>query len=141
MNNIVHLQPEYRKRRVHRCGDLSWAMKLRMAGRRRQVMTSGDFVAVARLDEVPLDGSKPVDVGGLSILLCNHEGRIYALENRCSHAEQPLECGRVKWGWIACPFHGTRFDLETGEPLNPPATEPVRTFAVRVENGMIQVAL
>ena len=105
------------------------------------MISNGEFVAVAQLEEVPPDGAKAFELGGLSVLLCNHENRIYALENRCSHAEQPLECGRVKWGWIACPFHGTRFDLETGEPLNPPATEPVRTFAVRIENGMIEVAL
>jgi 3-phenylpropionate/trans-cinnamate dioxygenase ferredoxin component len=74
-------------------------------------------------------------------LLCLDEGQVYAVENRCSHLEEPLACGRVKWGWIACPAHGTRFDLATGEPMNPPATEPIRTFPVRVVGEMIEVAV
>lgn len=98
------------------------------------------FVAVARLEEVPSGTVKVVDVAGRSILLC-HDDRIYAVENRCSHAEQPLECGRMRWGWIACPTHGARFDLATGEPLNGPAVEPIDTFPVRVVGNTIEVGI
>ena len=71
-----------------------------------------------------------------------HSGdRIFAVENVCSHAEQPLDCGRVRAGWVACPFHGSRFDLETGEALHPPATEPIATFPVRVNGDSIEIAV
>jgi 3-phenylpropionate/trans-cinnamate dioxygenase ferredoxin component len=99
-----------------------------------------EFVVVARLDELAPDTVKAVRAGGRSILLCHSEGRVYAVENVCSHVGEPLECGRMKRGWIACPTHGSRFDLETGEPLNPPATEPIATFPVRVEGGVIAIA-
>ncbi|MET0270906.1 MAG: non-heme iron oxygenase ferredoxin subunit [Sphingomonas sp.] len=98
------------------------------------------FVAVAKTGEIAADTAKAVTIGGRSILICNHDGRFFAVENRCSHAEQPLECGRMRWGWIACPAHGARFDLETGEPLNPPATEPIATFPLRVAGDVIEVA-
>lgn len=81
-----------------------------------------------------------VNVAGEAILLCHDEGEVYAIENRCSHLEEPLACGKVKWGWIACPAHGARFDLATGQAMNPPATRPIRTFPVRVVDGMIEVA-
>ena len=103
-------------------------------------MSEPAFVAAARIDEVPPGSVKAVAVGGRSVLLCNDEGQIHAVENRCSHAEEPLACGRMRWGWIACPAHGARFDLETGEALNPPATEPIAVFAVRVSGDMIEVA-
>jgi nitrite reductase/ring-hydroxylating ferredoxin subunit len=45
----------------------------------------------------------------------------------------------MRLGWIACPAHGARFDLATGEALGPPANAPIRTFAVRVSDGMIEV--
>ena len=104
-------------------------------------MTHLNFVAVAMLDEVSPDTVKEVQVGNLSILLCNSEDRIFAVINRCSHAEEPLACGRVRYGWIACPMHGARFDLETGEAMNPPAKDPIKTFPVRVVEGVIEIAV
>lgn len=104
-------------------------------------MNQSKFIGVARKDEVPPGTAKVVEVGGRSILLCNADDRIFAVENLCSHAEQPLACGRIKYGWIACPVHGARFDLETGEPLNPPATKPISTFAVRINGETVEVAV
>ena len=80
-----------------------------------------------------------MEAGGKSIVLAHSREQIFAVINRCSHAEEPLECGRVRNGWIACPVHGARFDLETGEVMNPPATFPIETFAVRVVGDVIEV--
>lgn len=104
-------------------------------------MSEQNFVAVARVDEVPPGGVKVVQVGGRSILLCHTRDRIFAVENQCSHAEEPLECGRIRAGWIACPAHGARFDLETGEAMNPPAKDPIATFAVRITGETIEIAV
>ena len=108
---------------------------------RKRPMTDFTFQAVAKTEEIPPDTIKEVQVGGLSILLCNSEDRFFAVINRCSHAEEPLACGRVRYGWIACPAHGAKFDLETGEAMNPPAKDPIRTFPVRVVGGMIEIAV
>jgi 3-phenylpropionate/trans-cinnamate dioxygenase ferredoxin component len=99
-------------------------------------MTTPDFAPALPLADLPEGGAKCV--GG--ILFCHDEGQVYAVENKCSHLEEPLEGGRVKWGWIACPAHGARFDLATGDAMNPPATAPIRTYPVRVVDGMIEVA-
>ena len=104
-------------------------------------MTTRPFVAVATVQDIPLGTAKAFDVGGRSVLLCNTADGVFAVENLCSHAEQPLECGRIKNGWIGCPTHGARFDLETGEPLGGPATESIATFPVRVEGDSIAVAV
>jgi len=76
-----------------------------------------------------------------SVLLCRSAGEIFAILNRCSHAEQPLDCGRIRAGWIACPVHGARFDLKTGQAMNPPATLPLQTYRVRIVNDMIEVEI
>lgn len=104
-------------------------------------MSERNFVAVARMEDVPPDAVKVVEAGGRSILLCNTNGRIFAIENQCSHAEEPLECGRIRAGWIACPAHGARFDLETGEAINPPAETAITTFAVRITGDTIEIAV
>ena len=103
-------------------------------------MNDPQFFAALALADLDDGTTKLVGVAGTDVLLCHDEGEVYAIENRCSHLEEPLACGKVKWGWIACPAHGARFDLATGEAMNPPATAPIRTFPVRVVDGMIEVA-
>lgn len=104
-------------------------------------MTEKTFTPVARLDEVPAGAKKVVTAGGVELLLCNSKDRIFAVRNLCSHAHEALDCGRMRAGWIACPVHGARFDLETGRPMNPPATIGIDTYEVRVVGDMIEVAV
>ncbi|GGN60482.1 MAG: (2Fe-2S)-binding protein [Novosphingobium sp.] len=104
-------------------------------------MSEKTFVAVAKLDEVPAGGKKVVDVNGTSVIVVNSKDKIFAVRNLCSHAYETLECGRVRAGWISCPVHGARFDLETGNPMNPPATMPIDTYEVRIEGDTIEVAV
>lgn len=104
-------------------------------------MSEKSFVAVAKLDDLPDGGKLVVDVNGTSVLLANTRDRIFAVRNLCSHAYETLECGRVRNGWISCPVHGARFDLETGAPMNPPASLPIETYEVRIEGDTIEVAV
>ncbi|TCM22286.1 3-phenylpropionate/trans-cinnamate dioxygenase ferredoxin subunit [Novosphingobium sp. PhB165] len=104
-------------------------------------MTEKTFVAAAKLEDVPAGSKLMVEVNGISVLLCNTKDRIFAVRNLCSHAYETLECGRMRNGWISCPVHGARFDLETGAPINPPATMPIEVYEVRVEGEMIEVAV
>ncbi|WP_188062077.1 Rieske (2Fe-2S) protein [Sphingobium sp. KCTC 72723] len=104
-------------------------------------MDDARFTPLLPLDAVPDGSVHAVEAGGRSIMLCHFDGHIHALDNLCSHAQEPLACGRMRLGWIACPAHGARFDLETGEALTGPARDPIATYRVRVVDGMIEVAL
>lgn len=99
------------------------------------------FHRAANVSDVPENGSLRVELPGEDILLCRSGGEVFAIENLCSHTGQPLERGLVREGWIMCPFHGARFALDTGEVLRPPATCPIRTFAVRTVGDAIEVRL
>jgi 3-phenylpropionate/trans-cinnamate dioxygenase ferredoxin subunit len=104
-------------------------------------MSEQTFVAVAKVEEVPAGTKKVVEANGIEIVLCNTRDQFFAVENLCSHAHEKLDCGKMKNGWLSCPVHGARFDLETGAPMNPPATMPVRTFPVRVVGDTVEVAV
>ena len=99
------------------------------------------FVTVAKVSEVPENDIKGVMVGELALVLINREGKLYALEDRCSHEDFPLSTGELASGEITCSLHGARFDIETGQPRALPAVLPVKTFEVRVEGDDIQVDL
>jgi len=113
------------------------------AARKVEANTMGEkaFVAVAKVAELGAGEKKVVEANGIGVILVNTRDRIFALRNLCSHAYETLECGRVRAGWISCPVHGARFDLETGAPLNPPATMPIETYEVRVEGEDILIAV
>lgn len=98
-----------------------------------------DFARVLKLSELPPGAKKAVDVGGLRVLLCNAAGRLHAISNVCSHAEKPLERGKIGNGWIGCPAHGGRFELATGRAINLPAVKPIAVYEVRVVEDWIEV--
>jgi nitrite reductase/ring-hydroxylating ferredoxin subunit len=100
-----------------------------------------DFVPVAPFAALEDNAARAVTVAGIAVLLCRSGDDCFAIENLCTHAEQPLDCGRIRNGWIACPAHGARFDLATGEPWGPPATVALRTYPVRITDGMVEVAV
>ena len=102
---------------------------------------SGEFRTVASVEDVPENGVHAVEVDGKKICLVKRAGKVYALEDRCSHEEFPLSAGEVTGDQITCMLHGARFDLETGKPKALPAVVPVKTYEARVEDGRVQVRL
>lgn len=58
---------------------------------------------------------------------------LYAIGDRCSHAEASLAEGELFGLEVECPRHGSEFSLETGEPGSFPATRPVPVYEILVE--------
>lgn len=80
-------------------------------------------------------------VGEREIVVCQHDGRFYALDNICSHAHAQLHQGRLRRGRLICPLHGAAFDVRTGQPLGTPAEAPLVTYPVRVVDDMLEIDL
>ncbi len=79
------------------------------------------------------------DLDGQAVLVVRCGEELHAVDDLCTHDGEPLEGAEVESCQIICPRHGARFCLRTGEALTPPAYEPLRTYAVRIENGRILV--
>ena len=99
----------------------------------------GRFVKVARKSELPENDGTYVEVEGNQIALFNLGGEIYALDDACTHVGGPLSQGRVEEGQVECPWHGSRFDIRTGEVKTFPAREDVATYKVRVTGDAVEV--
>jgi nitrite reductase/ring-hydroxylating ferredoxin subunit len=70
---------------------------------------------VAAIGELQDGKSHCVKAEGINLLLVKTDGAVHALENRCPHLGLPLGRGKIAGGEIVCPFHGSRFRLDTGE--------------------------
>jgi 3-phenylpropionate/trans-cinnamate dioxygenase ferredoxin subunit len=103
------------------------------------------FVEVARDEEVPPGATKVVEVEGHQVALVNVEGSFYAVDNECPHRGGWLGEGELNLDWsewaLECPLHGSVFDVRTGEVLNPPATDGVRTYPVEIEGGAVRISV
>jgi naphthalene 1,2-dioxygenase system ferredoxin subunit len=82
-----------------------------------------------------------VEVGGHSIALYAVDAEVFATDNICTHAYARLSDGWLDGEVIECPLHAARFDIRTGKVLDPPATEDLKTYPVRVVGDEIQIRL
>ena len=100
---------------------------------------SVDFVKIAETKDIQPSNMKAVDLAGEKVCIVNIEGKYYAIGNVCTHVGGPLDEGTLEGNEVECPWHGSRFDVRTGEPTKPPARRAVPTYEVKVEDNSILV--
>mgnify|MGYP003465659840 CR=1 FL=1 len=130
---------------------------------------SEKFVQAIKADEIAPGGMKNVELEGRELVICNIDGRFYAIERRCGHMNAPLEKGTLDGKVITCAMHSAQFDATTGEALSGPVprdfgsetppprlgqflmtvgslmahirTDSIRTYRTKVESGAVWVAV
>jgi nitrite reductase/ring-hydroxylating ferredoxin subunit/uncharacterized membrane protein/hemerythrin superfamily protein len=104
-----------------------------------------DFMPVLALAELEENRPRRVDVRDentrqdIGIVLVRRGGRVHALGARCSHLGGPLDQGWVLGDTLVCPWHGSRYDLETGWPESGPSTCPQPRYEVRLRDGIVEI--
>src|SRR5262245_59537516 len=113
----------------------------RMSGwaRARQDTGVAEFVSTGDGD-VPGNGEVAAfEVSGRDVAVANIAGTLHAFDDLCPHRQCSLADGEIEGTVITCPCHGSQFDVTTGERLRGPAVRGVQVYAVRLENGALQV--
>jgi 3-phenylpropionate/trans-cinnamate dioxygenase ferredoxin subunit len=101
-----------------------------------------NLVRVCAVADVPAGGVIAREVNGTPLALAHcDDGTIRAIYDECSHAQIPLSEGDVDGCTLECWLHGSRFDLASGKPSGPPASEPVPVFPVEIHDGDVYVSL
>jgi 3-phenylpropionate/trans-cinnamate dioxygenase ferredoxin subunit len=92
-------------------------------------------IRIAPLADLPDGRGLQVEANGRRIAVFRVGDEVFAIGDRCSHAEASLAEGEVFDGAVECPRHGSEFDLVTGKPGSFPATKPVEVFTAVVDDG------
>ena len=100
-----------------------------------------EFIDAGEAGELRPGTMERIDVRGRRILLANVDGRFCAADDTCTHEEASLSTGVLKGELVKCPLHGSRFNVCTGEALEEPAEENLKTYPVRLEGERILVGL
>jgi nitrite reductase/ring-hydroxylating ferredoxin subunit len=98
---------------------------------------SEGFVKVAESKDIEPSSMKAVDVAGEKVCIINIEGNYYAIGNVCTHVGGPLDEGTLEGYEVEFPWHGSKFDVRTGEPTKPPARQAVSKYEVKIEDNNI----
>ena len=99
------------------------------------------FAAITEARNIEEKSFSTFDVNGTGIVICRFRDEYFAIENRCSHALSGFDEGRMRGYHIICPKHGAIFDIRDGSCAGAPATKPIRSFPLRIVDGMIEVDL
>ena len=102
-------------------------------------MTLAHAVQAGSVDDLQREGRLVTKVGSLPVLVVWHDGRPFAIEDRCPHLGFPLHQGTVEAGLVTCHWHHARFDLASGCTLDPWADDAIG-FDVELEDGQVLVA-
>lgn len=111
-----------------------------LAGPAAAAVPPDNWARVASVADLPAGASKVVYFQGEQVALFNTDAGIFAVGNRCSHANGPLADGAVEGKTVTCPYHSTQFDLSTGIPLCGPASRPIPTYDARIEDAAVYLA-
>jgi nitrite reductase/ring-hydroxylating ferredoxin subunit/uncharacterized membrane protein len=92
-------------------------------------------------DEEQLEEGKPlrVEVDGAAIMLLKHGDGIHAIGAVCPHLGGSLDEGKIEGETVHCPWHDSVFCLKSGKLLHGPATAPVESYEVKVQEGKVRV--
>ena len=100
-----------------------------------------DKVALGSVADLPEGRGIRVDYGEHRVAVFRIGDDIYAIGDRCSHAEASLAEGELFGLDVECPRHGSEFSLETGEPGSFPATKPVAVYEVLVDGDQATLVI
>lgn len=91
--------------------------------------------------EIRSGGRRVFEIEARPILLLKYEQDLFALANRCSHLDHPLDNGRQVGFTIICRLHGARFDIRDGRSLSGPAVRSLEIYPVRIVDEQVEIGL
>ena len=94
---------------------------------------------IASLSEIAVDAVLGVDVEGSPVALYRLANEVFATAGICTHAMALLSDGFVEDGKIECPLHQGQFDIRSGKAMCAPATEDLRTYAVKLDGDEVLI--
>ncbi len=115
--------------------------KLSLTKKEVATIKFADFTKVAKAAQLKEGRAVCVSIDGKKIALYKSNGKIFALENTCSHQGGSLCDGEWNEKEVQCPMHGAKFNIETGAALQGPAEKPVKTFDARIQGDEVEIKL
>jgi nitrite reductase/ring-hydroxylating ferredoxin subunit/uncharacterized membrane protein len=103
--------------------------------------TGSGLLDVGADDELGVDQMKLLRIGSRRVALARTERGHVAFDDRCTHRGGPLSDGALVCGTVQCPWHGSQFDVHTGEVKHGPAKDDIECYEVETRAGRVLLRL
>jgi nitrite reductase/ring-hydroxylating ferredoxin subunit len=103
--------------------------------------TTAAFVAIARVDELPLNLPRGFVEAGRELCLLRTDDEVLAFEDRCPHRGHPLSEAKCDDGVLRCALHGWEFSIPDGAAVSPRAPFGLEFYPTRVIDDVVEVEL
>jgi nitrite reductase/ring-hydroxylating ferredoxin subunit len=102
---------------------------------------TGDSAVVGDSEELKVDQMKLLRVGDRRIVLARDEKGYVAFDDRCPHRGGSLAGGAMICGTVQCPWHGSQFDVRSGEVKAGPAKAGIKSYEVEKRGSVLRLHL
>jgi nitrite reductase/ring-hydroxylating ferredoxin subunit/uncharacterized membrane protein len=115
--------------------------KWRVDARLPEEAGSDGRIEAGSADELKIDQMKLLRIGSQRIVLARTAHGHVAFDDRCTHKGGPLLDGALACGTVQCPWHGSQFDVRSGDAIHGPAKDAIGTYAVEERDGRVWISL
>ena len=103
---------------------------------------SNKFQFACKLSELKPNQATSIEVSDrFVVLVLLNDGKVYCVEDLCTHDGGTLGDGELDGNCLICPRHGAKFDVKTGNAICMPATEGTLSHEVRIKDDDVFVQL
>jgi nitrite reductase/ring-hydroxylating ferredoxin subunit len=94
---------------------------------------------VAAMDDIEEGEAISIELNDNRVAIYRINGAFYATQDRCTHGRASLAGGYIEGDCIACPLHDGVFHIPTGKAVSAPATDDLRVYPIKCEDGQVLV--
>ena len=98
-----------------------------------------EFTRAIAVSELPEGTRRKLRIGDVDVVAGRHQGKLFALAERCAHQGGPLSEGELKDGTIVCPWHGSTFCTTSGALVHGPSAYDQPCYETRVIDGFLEI--
>ncbi len=99
------------------------------------------FIPVAKLKDIKAGEPFCAEVEGKSLAIYKVGDNYFATTGVCTHAGGPLCQGELNEGVVTCPWHGSRFEVDSGKVVHGPAQGPIKTYKTKINGDTLEANL
>jgi uncharacterized membrane protein/nitrite reductase/ring-hydroxylating ferredoxin subunit len=98
-------------------------------------------IEIDGIADLKLNQMRLIHAEGKRIVIAKTESGYAAFNDHCSHRGGSLASGAMICGTVQCPWHGSQFNVTTGEVKAGPALEKINVYSSKEENGKLYVTI
>lgn len=96
---------------------------------------------ICNINELQVDQMKLIHTKDKRIVIGRSEQGYVAFDDHCTHRGGSLAGGAMICGTVQCPWHGSQFDVKTGEVKAGPAKDKINTYEVKEAEGKVYLII